>query len=209
MSISLDESQLQRLVDGELDSKQRREFLMAMDNDPKHWREVALAFVEDRIWRTDVNVAAEFSGPTFDHTTVVGPTFRRQFSSKAWVALAVALLVMLVGSFRLGVLNQQARMTPNDVQGNTSHTVADDAPTSRLMVHANGEVIELPIYDESQYQRALWNPPQNERMDRLNSSLEGLGYRLELETEYLTGQIDDSRELVVPVRYVAMQYHGQ
>ncbi len=64
MSISLDESQLQRLVDGELDSKQRREFLMAMDNDPKLWREVALAFVEDRIWRTDVNVAAEFPDMT-------------------------------------------------------------------------------------------------------------------------------------------------
>ena len=85
MNISLDESQLQRLVDGELDSKQRREFLMAMDDEPKHWREVALAFVEDRVWQTEVKVAAEVSGQTIDHATVVGPTFRRQFSSKAWL----------------------------------------------------------------------------------------------------------------------------
>ncbi|REK06770.1 MAG: hypothetical protein DWQ37_22260 [Planctomycetota bacterium] len=45
---------LDRLVDGELAPVQRRELLLALDDEPGGWRMCALAFVESQTWRLEM-----------------------------------------------------------------------------------------------------------------------------------------------------------
>jgi hypothetical protein len=225
---ALDEDRLQRLVDGELDCRQRREFLASLDETPGHWREVALAFVEDQIWKTGVRSALDVSDHTDKLPPVTASGIRHRFSSIAWIAAASALVVALFVGFRLGELRQRNRMMSGQWperqhQVSADHLAASQtpsqqadvakpiqgAPAYRLVFHTGGRMIDLPVYDESLYQNTLWIPPENERIDSLNRRLEQLGYRLEYEADYLRGSIDENRELVVPVRNVAMQYHGQ
>ena len=71
MSDKLDELQLQRLVDGALDENQRSDFLAIIDRSPPWWREVALAFVEERIL-CDVFQTEETS--TVDRGAAAQPT---------------------------------------------------------------------------------------------------------------------------------------
>ena len=52
MSEPMDELQLQRLVDGELNETECRRLLARLDGVPNEWRRVALAYVEQQLWAT-------------------------------------------------------------------------------------------------------------------------------------------------------------
>jgi hypothetical protein len=48
--LSLDDQQLDRLVDGSLEEHDRRDFLIRLENEPDGWRRCALAFLEAQAW---------------------------------------------------------------------------------------------------------------------------------------------------------------
>ena len=50
---------IDRMVDGELDEKEQRELLIACDQSPEHWREMALAYVESQTWRDEFSVLSK------------------------------------------------------------------------------------------------------------------------------------------------------
>ena len=62
MNQELDELRLQRFVDGVLSDAERSDFLARLEGRPDHWREVALAFIEEQIW-ADVVRSPEAAEP--------------------------------------------------------------------------------------------------------------------------------------------------
>ena len=81
------EDRIQSLVDGELDSSDRRELLQRIDaNHPEHWRYTALGFVEHQILRESVK-ADEKVIPFPNKTTAI----------KQWAAAACLGLLLLAG----------------------------------------------------------------------------------------------------------------
>jgi hypothetical protein len=86
-------------------------------------------------------------------------------------------------------------------------------PVYRLQLFgagADGEaVVELPVFDEAQLQAADWDREAERSFHLLNQRLERLGYRVQPRTEFLSGELEDGRQLVVPVRTVAVRNHGQ
>ncbi|MDP6447226.1 MAG: hypothetical protein QGG36_01420 [Pirellulaceae bacterium] len=94
----VDDRQIDRLVDGELDSQERRETILNLDRDDTGWRRCALAFLEDQAWRQDVPSADEgrvqpvVSGDPSDL-----PAMREQApASRSWWLIAATLLAAFV-----------------------------------------------------------------------------------------------------------------
>ncbi len=222
MSGSIDELHLQRLVHGEMSATERCEVLASLDQQSGAWRDVALAFVEEQIWQHEMKSTQDIPVSTNEKHFASTSSTRGKLSAAAWITLAATLLIAFFVSFRIGEWNE-ARKTPdkepkvdNFARNENGHGQKNDntsnhpPATYRLRIVQNdGQVIELPAYEVSQLQHVSWNSAPDERVDSLNRRLVELGYRLEYETEYLSGQLEDGRELIVPIRNVAMRYHGQ
>ena len=52
------QSQLDRLVDGELTEADRRELLLQLEHEPEGWRRCALAFLEAQCWEQELTLVA-------------------------------------------------------------------------------------------------------------------------------------------------------
>lgn len=91
---------LDRLVDGELAPQQRRELLLALDDEPGAWRMCAVAFLESQAWRLEMaRVASEPILASVHAGARSQPTrpAPRERSAWAWsLAAAAGLLVAFV-----------------------------------------------------------------------------------------------------------------
>ncbi len=226
INMSLDESKLQRLVDGAMGPDERREFLLSIHGQDQHWREIALAFVEEQTWQQ------EFRTGTTPSSVVRRPAHQAQPAKLSWRMLWIAAgwLLMLGVGFQIGRL-EYARLDvvqPGEVPrlgqapendgvdslaGTKNNDLRETLPTMELqLVSASGqagEVVELPVFDETQVQQLLWEGQDHEAIAEMNRQLSELGYRLDWQTNYLSGPLDEETHLVVPVRTVGMRYDGQ
>jgi hypothetical protein len=232
MSQRIDESCLQRLVDGALSEGERREFLVGVDQRPELWREVALAFVEEQIWRHEIAAALRCGDADECKSR---PVRRAAASKRTWSmvsALAIGLLAMLAVGFQLGRWQSRshqvaAPMVEHAGSGeseNDAHAVTpdpkspesplqdpdDQSPEYRIMLpQVEGQIVDLPIYDESQIDTASWEGERPVIVEVLNERLSRRGYRADWQTRFLTGRLDDGRQVVVPWRTVSLRYDAQ
>jgi hypothetical protein len=88
---------IDRLVDGELTSDERRQLLSALEGQPEGWRRCALAFVESQAWRGEMRQLTTPIAVTPASRPVSGPGATKLQSRKlptvAWLALAAALML--------------------------------------------------------------------------------------------------------------------
>ena len=101
MSDQIEEIRLQRLVDGALSADEQREFLAGLDSTPELWREVALAFVEEQVFRTELGAIRQL--PDALDATAVKP--RRPATRFLAISLSLAVSLLLV--FGLGVQREE------------------------------------------------------------------------------------------------------
>jgi hypothetical protein len=232
MSKRIDETRLQRLVDGALDARERRAFLVELDRQPESWREVALAFVEEQIWSREVGAmrAENVSGHQPHASSIPVATTGRKWTGA--LALAVGLIVAFTVGMQLGQWRSQSRMiaapvikaaagkrqTPEtqtidsdpDIPAGPWQETEDSASEYRLLLpHEQGESVEMPVYEESQFDTASWDRVDPALIETLNERLSRRGYRADWRTEYLTGRLEDGRQLVVPWRTVSLSYAAQ
>ncbi|HOM16359.1 MAG TPA: hypothetical protein PLQ00_03480 [Thermoguttaceae bacterium] len=97
---TLDEGQLDRLVDGELSEAQRREVLQQVAVHPEGWRRLALAFLEAQTWRQEMPCLVQ-TPIAPKPQPVVRPASTRPIRSPAWQILALAggVLVAFLGGY--------------------------------------------------------------------------------------------------------------
>ena len=222
MTDQMDEIRLQRLVDGALDGDERREFLAGLDRAPELWREVALAFVEEQVLRTELGATRQLQDVA--DAMVVTPRASAALSPAIVLTLAVSLLVVFGVGFRWGQW-QAGPLTPSsppriatsgdgnreavDVEPPRGESL-DPAPAYRLMLaHQGGEAVELPVYERSQIGDLPWDPADMGRFRQFNETLVQRGYRADVQTEYLSGHLEDGRQIVVPYRTVSLKYNAQ
>lgn len=177
------EIKLQRLTDAEMTDADRREFLRSIDERPELWREVALAFVEEQIWASEVNL--DMVAPVKQVTPTPPPSRSRVI--KLWgmrAALAACLALLPCLGFMMG---QNRGGVPESAQqvadGNQTHSQTRETPTER--------------------------PAELSPAEQTQLRLASLGYQLESKTEYYTGMLDDGHQVVLPVQKVMVNYRGQ
>ena len=189
------ESPLQRLIDGEMNARDRQAFLQHADDEPARWREIALAFVEHQRLREDFEGFFVTSEPAEPAPSNVIPLPTRQRTP--WWTIAAGLMFMLGLGFLLGKQEftemplAAAQIEPSD---------SDLTPLRvRVKTQANDgspQTLELPAYDE---EMLLQRAPQMQRD----------GWQVSWRTDVLTGQLGDGRRVIVPVSSPSAHYRGQ
>jgi hypothetical protein len=232
MSQRIDEIGLQRLVEGTLDESERRAFLVDVDRRPEWWREVALAFVEEQIWRQEIAGMQPDSSAEHNCRTHPAPAAARGRSWGGAIALALSLFAALAVGFQLGhvrapavteaargVEQSEENQHEKETQGIDAAPESESRPAAEaeylasdfrlLLPHEGGQSVEMPVYDESQVDVASWANAEPVLIETLNRRLSRRGYHADWQTEYLTGRLEDGRQLVVPMRTVSLRYAAQ
>lgn len=106
-----DPQYLDRLVDGELSERQRRELLAQLDQRPDGWRRLALSFLESQCWQ---ETAREFDEsdlaerPSAPPAQVASPRARSggnaDRSAKPWMSAPLAMAASFFVAFALGIV---------------------------------------------------------------------------------------------------------
>lgn len=96
MKSTIDPLELQRLLDGRLSRSERAAFLDSLDDDPQHWRTVALAYVEEQVLRETLSPAAGAAASAPQKSAL--PRSRGRAS---WLLTSLALMMF---SLTVGVL---------------------------------------------------------------------------------------------------------
>lgn len=230
MSQQIDEIRLQRLVDGDLGENERHAFLAGLDEQPELWREVALAFVEEQVWRNEIAGDGHCNHATIGKAQNVAPV---RTAGRPWVAalaLSVSLIVMLVVGFQLGGWQSRSQnvagpivdQTGGDENRTDSQVVDSPIPETRedlgseidslesdfriMLPHDEGQLVEMPLFEASEFDTASWESGDPMIVETLNRGLSRRGYRADWRTDYLTGRLDDGRQVVLPYRTVALKY---
>ncbi len=229
MSSKIDENELQKLVDGELDLPATRQLLTSLDAKSDQWRRIAMAFVEDRIWQRSFqqleqkSVASNIDPPKPE--TAAKANLDRTSTSAgfpSWLALTAGLLLAAgVGYFAgSGVaVNETASSTTGLVADNhqtdptvgaadVDQTLAGLTPEYELeLTDAMGiGKSSVPIYSA----RRLNQLPPSQRnvfaaagpSEQEIRRLRQSGYRLQQDVDYLSGRLEDGRTFVVPVQTI-------
>ena len=119
---TIDPIKLQRLIDGELDTRQVQEILAAAKSTPNHWEEIATSFVEDQIWKRSFQSNAESVEHERDSIVETQkatpqpvpppkPTDSQNTFNFSWLAIAAAVLMASGVGYMAGQIPKPG--TPN------------------------------------------------------------------------------------------------
>ncbi len=222
-------SEVDRLVDDELDADERSRLFARLDASPERWRRCALAFLEAREWRKSFKAALE---PVRTPPDRMITERSRALSGLGlyWAGLVGGVVLAFGLGFGLGIRNfpdsgSTSGLLVRDA-GSGDGSPADVEPTSRDHELSAGtefawvpELVGLiqdpesensvPIvsglgFDEA-WLRSL--PPPITDYDR--QRLERQGYHVEQGRKFVTVQLHEGRRVTIPIDLVNVQYVGQ
>jgi len=234
---TLDNRQLDLLVDGELPDGQRRALLASLDDCPGGWRRCALAFLEAQCWREGLRAMP--SGPAKETQTAVADRHRASSGSgrRTLLAMAASFLIALA----LGLLvrdvwrsdgpqgpgpgdlattegpvvptpepDRPEAPSPDDLQGpGTGQGPWQLVPvTLEGGAAGRGNSIWLPAVERDQLDDA-WSEslPAAIPADVLEA-LQQRGHQIRQHRRLLPLPMQDGRRLVVPVDELEFRYLG-
>jgi hypothetical protein len=231
--VNITELEIQRLVDGELGLADHQALLRRLELSPGAWRRVALAFVEDRVWRTacreeDAAGASDTDAPGVRVTPVrtAAAARPRKTPRTTWWPAIVASLLIGVG---VGLIADGLRRDPDAVVANnhgqpgsatgegqaagdgqangTRWETARPVLNVELAADAIGQdqSVEVPVYDPAEVRGDLWR--SNDMVpERVREFLSRSGYRVEEARRVYTIPLDDGRQIAIPVDSVDVRY---
>jgi hypothetical protein len=212
------ESDLDRLVDGELSREEYGRLLNQLDAAPHGWRQLAHAFLEGQAWRL------EFSPPK-PVAEVPPPRLKQAFWLKPapqWLALAAGVML----AFALGTQVDMARdmfsrggapdlatvvqppSLPSDLP---RRDVPRQSPQAlgnmRVLVNrptGEPEQTDVPVYDGNEIDPSeLWSQ-SHALPDGLLQQLEKSGRRVVRQRHLVPMHLPDGRQVVMPVERIQL-----
>jgi hypothetical protein len=230
----IDDSFLDRLVDGELDASERRSLLTALDETPDGWRRCAVAFLEAQAWRSDLRGTLARS-PASERPAGGAATGRRSLWNR-WrsaTAIAAALLVAFAAGWLVRpehdpgnnhpaifgvpvaeVREDDRRRAPD---GGPERQASDSNSDANAAVRLAGvfkfelddrgqtRTIEVPVLEGPGVDpRWLLMQPPAIRASAVQA-LERRGHRVEAHRELLSVNLKDGRELILPVDEIGVR----
>lgn len=225
----IDPEILHRLVDGELDSASVARLVDVARDNPDHWRTIAMSFVEEQQFRQSFE---SFDRQSATKPAVVTPAATpltdSGFSALRLLATAAGLAAALTIGFILGGDANSPR--PGEAQTNSivsnpperapesPLTTADFEPEYRMeLVNVDGEPVgsQVDLYRMEDLQKLTGNSagdpftfkqviPESGITDVARDRLSRSGYFLDEDTGYVSGQLEDGRTFVVPVRSIRL-----
>lgn len=219
-------SQIDRLVDGELSSTERRGVLMALDHEPDGWRRVALAFLESQALRMELRGAVESRAvPRVDTSpaTFAAPAVRAPAMRWRSVLAMAACGLILFGLVRMSRPTVMApvpnvRSAPETYASNQTNGIdsthipvsdpnVDVQKTLRLEL-GDGSDVEVPVVENTNIRAEdiLQGPPVipvSMQRELLRS-----GRRVYEQRQLYEVTLEDGRRGIVPVSDVLVENAG-
>lgn len=151
-----DNTNLDRLVDGEMSADERREFLASLDERPEQWRRCALAFLEAQTWG---NEFARWVNPP-DETPAVEPAPEPVKANLRPLGGMVLAASLLIAAFLLGRgVRETSRTAPTNAQIAESETMVEQQLRDNLPKPiAEEDAVALYVRDASGKNRRLLVP---------------------------------------------------
>ena len=84
-----------------------------------------------------------------------------------------------------------------------------DTEMKMLVSGPNKETAEIPIYDHKAIDHDVFEAREKYEVAKINQRLRKEGFELDVRSEYYTGQLNDGRQLIVPVKHVGVKPYGQ
>jgi hypothetical protein len=212
------ESELDRLVDGELTDEGRRELLAVLEARPDGWRRCALAFLEAQAWRSEMGawVAGGRGGQRAAATVAPSPERVRAVPSGWSVYGILAAAAAVLAAFGLGrFLDQppQERLGPPQVAMQSPSeppAIAEPAPPRggdfvTLVVndhHGKPQRVEIPLVEGQRLGNQFAQEPAWSEAPELARRLDRQGLGVEVRRRYAPlffEQEDRLIPMVVPV----------
>lgn len=185
MNIPMNQTIIDRLVDGELDENERREALLAIESSPDDWRRCALAFLEAQQWTQAARSWNASQDVNRVEPSVVTP-IRKDPSRRRWVIAAVGLTIAFLSGFaargRSTVQAPAADPSPQVTAG------VDPAPRAEA-IESDPRPAAISDYVRSQWER--W------------------GYQIEQKRRLISMDLDGGRKVSVPFDDIEIRYVGR
>ncbi len=208
---------LDRLVDGELSGKERRQLLESFDKRPEGWRRCALAFLEAQSWREELGqvargVAFETNEPKSPASSAARDRKSHWSSMATWLAMAACLLL----AFGLGIMQrdrgrsiaggssnpsgQVASVNPPSNSGINSGTKPGDAVTF-FVKDAVGrkQPVRVPLVDADTLDKEFGMRFQTGVPDDVRNQLNDNGYAVKSKRQYAPLWLENGRPMILPV----------
>ncbi|XZE18553.1 hypothetical protein SH449x_003850 [Pirellulaceae bacterium SH449] len=233
----IDPIRLQALIDGECSAAERRQLLQQIDSQPDQWRDIALALLEEQVFAKDIrtlrgkaiqNSTAEM--PVATHSVFLDQEIsKRPVARKGWrfgpvLAACLALSVGLTigrfvlrgdGDSLLGNSNGNPMLVDNATEKSGAKAQAEfnqdeyerSLPVADL--RSSNNRYEIPIYDVNHVDPTLVLAKRAYEVERAKEQLRRQGYDIDLQQNYLTGQLNDGRKVIVPIQEVGLRPYGQ
>jgi len=210
---------LDRLVDGELSGKERRQLLESFDERPEGWRRCALAFLEAQSWREEMGQVARGRASKTNEpkspASSAAPGRKSHWSSIAtWLAMAACLLL----AFGLGRMqHERGRQIAGgsirpigqvaSVDPSINSTSPDSAtPGDAVTLFVQGEdgrrhPVRVPLVDASTLDKQLGVQFQSGLSDDVRNQLKNNGYAVHSKRQYapLWFEKEKGRPMILPV----------
>ncbi|MCE5269095.1 MAG: hypothetical protein LLG00_14565 [Planctomycetaceae bacterium] len=231
-----DDARLDRLVDGELSEKERRELLKSLEEEPGGWRRCALAFLEAQCWKESLGAMAreprgEREGPP---PSMQQPVARAEGRYSVWhrrIATATAMAASFLVALGLVTSMQRSRVVeqPGGMDIATVKGPANTSPANQL-AGGNGESasnpwrlvtlstpgdgvspqrsIRVPAMERENVDEAWLRTLPSAIPDDVLRALARTGHEVQQRRELVPVPLQDGRRLVVPVDQVEVHYTG-
>ena len=227
-----DDRRVDLLVDGELDEAERRELLTSLEQEPGGWRRCALAFLESQCWKQALGPIAQPTAAEPSATSVPSrPAAARRLrlgghlatlaamAACSWSRWASARNCRSSGtaapaptgrrpgrsSIVMPLPRQRMSSPQADPNAGNWRTVTLSVPDGP---QGNARTVELPVFERPSIDPAwVQSLPPTVRPDLLRS-LQQLGYEVRQRRGLFPLEMNDGRQLVVPVDRVEVQYVG-
>ena len=222
MDERIDQTCLDRLVDGQLPYDEYKGILASLDDEPGAWRRCAMTFLESQALAADLGAIRESTklcpAPASVADAVARPTPMHQAATLLAIAasflLAFCLGIVAPKFFSLarqdigtaGNLNTSGGLAggPSDT-GNTGlpHQTLRPIGNVRLIMDGpSGETTEadnVPVYEIGQDLENYLSQDVPVLRPELIDLLKAQGYDVQHQQQFLPAPLDDGRQIIVPV----------
>ncbi len=218
---------VQRLVDGELSPEERAAYLRQIDGNVAAWRDVALAFIEQQVWRS---YAQEFARPTeyrwpqtaeesqlpaierADSQRIKAskrPTVSGQTSWRVWaprlMLTAAATLFALTLALRFTTPppysnDQMIQAPPPTIQQRPEQPGPMVTATEQPLMLQVGDDLQVPLFQQFEQLTDALNTANFDINPAVQRQFMDAGYQLQPNLRFISGRVaEDGRAFLVPV----------
>jgi hypothetical protein len=211
------ESQIDRLVDGELNETDRHELLLQLEREPEGWRRCALAFLEAQCWRQELglmarspeNVAA-VSSPAMSAAATVRtrtPRWRQNLATAlsmgACFLIALWLGLSMRGNGAGGLHGPGGEAVPAMAVLPSDEVVTIEGQNGKT------ENVSIPRAHRDTFDSSLAKQVPDAIPLDVQQAFQRSGHQVVQQREIVPVPMNNGRRLMVPVDHVEIHYVGR